>query len=345
MKKPRPNKKQLKDQDSLLGGVKSRWSKFWNKGKEPLTVMIAPHSEAKVMHFRVSLLFLWFVIIIAIGLVAGVIVFSTGFQKQVKINSAQKIENDAATASLGRIHNELATLEHITPALEQALTTATREMDGNRDITMNDVSGDIKNQLQTPSTTDISNADVNTIRRIRSIIESSLPQIKTIRDTLDSQKALLAEMPTKWPLGNGLSGHISQLFGPSRDPFTGEWQWHTGTDIALGYGVPVVAAANGTVVKREFNAGGYGLYIVIRHSYGFSTLYGHMQRYSVNVGDVVKQGDVIGLMGSTGRSTGPHVHFEVMIGTEKVDPMRYLAINNQAYSRYIRQNEGGRGYN
>jgi murein DD-endopeptidase MepM/ murein hydrolase activator NlpD len=138
-----------------------------------------------------------------------------------------------------------------------------------------------------------------------------------------------------WPV----EGRISQQFGPSDlslEPsrwVAGVWypHYHTGLDIAGPVGTPVRAAAGGLVIvaSSETTASGqlvgYGQYIVIKHADGCATLYGHLLDMTVHSGDSVIQGDIIGHEGSTGSSTGPHLHFEVRVKGDPVDPMRYLA--------------------
>ena len=118
--------------------------------------------------------------------------------------------------------------------------------------------------------------------------------------------------------------YISSEFGGRVSPITGEWQsGHKGIDIASGKGNPVIAAASGTVVKSYLSSS-YGNYVVISHGGGLMTAYGHQSSFAVSVGDVVTQGQVIGYVGSTGNSTGPHLHFEVYVNGATVDPKSYF---------------------
>jgi murein DD-endopeptidase MepM/ murein hydrolase activator NlpD len=118
---------------------------------------------------------------------------------------------------------------------------------------------------------------------------------------------------------------ISSGFGERSDPFTGLTEFHSGLDFAGRAGSPVVAAADG-VVSWVGTREGYGHMVEIDHSNGLVTRYGHTQRYLVHSGEVVSKGQTIALMGSTGRSTGPHVHFEVLQGGVAVDPAQYLPV-------------------
>ena len=126
-------------------------------------------------------------------------------------------------------------------------------------------------------------------------------------------------IPSIWPV----HGMISAGFGQRMDPFTGEGAFHTGVDIAAPAGTAIIAAADGIV----FHAGpdsGYGNEILIDHGYGLTTKYGHLSKISVVVGQEVSQGEIVGAVGMTGWATGPHLHYEVLVGGTPVNPAPYL---------------------
>ena len=107
-----------------------------------------------------------------------------------------------------------------------------------------------------------------------------------------------------------------------------KWRWgrlHSGVDLAVPEGTPVRASDNGKVILAENSGDGYGNYIILDHGNGFKTLYGHNSALCVSVGDIVSQGDLIAYSGNTGNSTGPHLHFEIHLDDEKVDPERFLS--------------------
>lgn len=114
---------------------------------------------------------------------------------------------------------------------------------------------------------------------------------------------------------------ITSNYGPRTNPYTG---FHAGVDIGMPMGTPICATKDGTVSTSTYNNGGYGYFIILDHGAGMQTLYAHCSELLVSVGDKVKKGDVIALVGSTGRSTGPHCHFEVRINGKHVDPLPYL---------------------
>ena len=119
-------------------------------------------------------------------------------------------------------------------------------------------------------------------------------------------------------------GVISSRFGMRRDPFTGLRRMHYGLDLANDEGVPIKAAMAGVVAAVGINQKGYGNYVIIKHQNGFQTLYAHLKDWNVKKGQSVAQGQLIGTMGNTGRSTGPHLHFGIYRYQKPVDPLQYL---------------------
>ena len=136
---------------------------------------------------------------------------------------------------------------------------------------------------------------------------------------LTDQRSLLGARPTGWPS----RGWVTSDYGVRRDPFDGQRRMHEGIDIATRTGTPVVATAAG-IVREVGSEPGYGKLVVIDHGYGFSTAYGHNSRLLVQAGQRVKRGDLIAMAGSTGRSTGTHVHYEVRVNGVPVNPQKYL---------------------
>lgn len=120
------------------------------------------------------------------------------------------------------------------------------------------------------------------------------------------------------------NGRLTSGYGMRNDPFTGIRRFHNGIDLAAAVGTPVTAAMAGRVVHVENQPGNYGRFVILRHEGGYQTLYAHLDSYTVRPGQLVSQGQHIGVMGNTGRSTGPHLHFSIIKNGSFVDPMRYL---------------------
>ena len=136
---------------------------------------------------------------------------------------------------------------------------------------------------------------------------------------LESQKILLASTPSVWPT----KGWLSSRFGKRKSPFTDKTEFHKGIDISTRLNAPVVAPADGMVSGVRWNRG-YGRMVILDHGYGIQTKYAHLQKALVKKGQYVKRGETIALVGTTGRSTGPHLHYEVHLDKVAVDPMRYI---------------------
>lgn len=137
---------------------------------------------------------------------------------------------------------------------------------------------------------------------------------------LPGSARLAPSRPSRAPLG---IKRLTSGFGPRVHPILGGVRNHSGVDLAAAAGTPVRATADGVVSQAGW-AGGYGLLVAIRHPSGTVTRYGHMSRIAAESGGIVRKGDVIGYVGSTGRSTGPHLHYEVLVNGRAVDPTRYM---------------------
>ena len=140
---------------------------------------------------------------------------------------------------------------------------------------------------------------------------------------LDSVLAAKVELAREVPSGVPCPGFISSGFGYRRDPVWGGWEFHKGVDIVAPRGTPVRAPADGVVVFAG-RRGGYGLCVELDHGHGITTFYGHASRLNVKTGTRVRRGDVICYVGSTGKSTGPHLHYEIRVRGKPVDPTLFM---------------------
>jgi murein DD-endopeptidase MepM/ murein hydrolase activator NlpD len=149
------------------------------------------------------------------------------------------------------------------------------------------------------------------------------------RDTSIRDWVRLAAAPTLWPV----VGRVTSSFGERNDPFNGEGAFHRGVDISSDIGTRIIAPADGIVRFADF-MNGYGRAVMIDHGNGISTLYGHMSGFAVSAGQFIHRGDAVGYVGLSGRSTGPHLHYEVRIFNTPVNPSKYLrfSLNQQVAS-------------
>jgi murein DD-endopeptidase MepM/ murein hydrolase activator NlpD len=156
-----------------------------------------------------------------------------------------------------------------------------------------------------------------------------------IEKMIDRKEDLLAAIPAIQPVSNQDLERVASGFGYRIDPIYKVPKMHAGLDFTAPTGTPIYATADGTVAEANFNSGGYGNHVIINHGFGYETLYGHMVRIKARGGQKVKRGEVIGWVGSTGKSTGPHCHYEVIKNNTKVDPI-YFFYNDLSPEQYTR---------
>ena len=164
----------------------------------------------------------------------------------------------------------------------------------------------------------LSNPD-DTFGLLRSLLEGLESRLESVRTNVDKRNALANATPSIWPA----QGWLTSTMGPRTDPLTGDADYHSGLDIAGDKGQPVYATASGVVTQAGYS-GGYGNLIVIDHGFGLETRYGHLSSFVAHTGDHVKRGEMIARLGSTGRTTGAHLHYEVMANGRLLNPLQLL---------------------
>ncbi len=174
---------------------------------------------------------------------------------------------------------------------------------------------------------------VSTTKRVDIISKELVIQSKSLDEILKLAKEkekLLVAIPAIQPVKNENLKAMASGFGYRSDPFTKIRKFHAGMDFSAKTGTPIYATGDGVVERADNTASGYGNHIVIRHGFGYETLYGHLSKYKVRAGQKVKRGDVIGYVGSTGRSEAPHLHYEVHKNGEVVNPLNFYYGNISA---------------
>ena len=159
----------------------------------------------------------------------------------------------------------------------------------------------------------------NTFSVLKDLLQGLESRLQTVRSNVDKRNSLAAATPSIWPT----HGWLSSGMGNRADPLTGEKDFHPGLDISSETGGPVYATADGKVTTAAM-AGNYGNLVVIDHGYGIETRYGHLSAFKVREGQAVKRGDLLGLVGATGRTTGSHLHYEVRANGRILNPLQLL---------------------
>lgn len=159
----------------------------------------------------------------------------------------------------------------------------------------------------------------DTFGLLREVLVGLESRLRNVRKVVERRGELAAATPSLWPAHGWVTGY----FGQRSDPFTGEAGFHQGIDISTEKGQPVYATADGTTESASYS-GDYGNLIVLRHGFGLVTHYGHLSAYAVRPGQDVKRGQIIGYVGSTGRSTGSHLHYEILVNGKVLNPLQLM---------------------
>ena len=174
---------------------------------------------------------------------------------------------------------------------------------------------------------------ISSTKKVDVLTKQLAVQSKSLDEILKLAKEkdkFLVSIPAIQPVKNEQLRHMASGFGYRTDPFTKARKFHAGMDFSAPQGTPIFATADGVIDRADAGASGYGNHIVIQHGYGYETLYGHLSRYNCRPNQKVKRGDVIGFVGSTGRSQAPHLHYEVHKNGEVVNPLNFYYGNISA---------------
>ncbi|GHV38344.1 peptidase M23 [Spirochaetia bacterium] len=294
------------------------------------TVVFVPHSEKKVYNLHITVFSICCFFLIIGGIVGAFFWYGASYSTTQSVLATKDGRLKDIQASLDQLRDEITGLLHEARGFETALSGTLSALGA--DVKHRDASrasaGDLSSFFDIKETPEGLLQEVDDVRRLSAYLASAVEPVKEIGTLLDSQSALLTEIPSIWPIKGGI-GHISMFFGQNENPFTGQYYIHKGIDLSTyRQGDPIVATADGQVVTIDFDQDGFGNYVIIKHKHGYYTRYAHMLRAQVKTGQRVQQGEVIGWVGNTGLSTGPHVHYEVHIGSDVVDPYKYINIRS-----------------
>lgn len=173
------------------------------------------------------------------------------------------------------------------------------------------------------------------IAQLKNRVKVQQQSYDTLERLIQRKEAMLSAIPAIQPVSNKNLDMVASGFGYRIDPIYKTIKMHTGLDFAAAMGTPIYATGDGTVSTTGFDNGGYGNHVIINHGYGYQTLYGHMIKVKAKRGQRVERGEVIGWVGSTGKSTGPHCHYEVIKNGNKIDPVHFF-FNDLTAAEYER---------
>ena len=289
------------------------------------TIVLVPHSEKKVHNFHVSFIAIVVFFLVFFGIAGSFFWYSafSGLKRRDITEWSSELKD--TQVNLEQLRSEVSQLSRAARGFEAVLSNTLLNL-GSTPGTLNFTAPSDSSSFFNLSRGDDILKEMDDIRHLAVYLSSAVEPVKEIGSILDSQSAILSEIPSVWPIRGGV-GHFTAMFGINRDPFTGAPHMHTGIDLSTyRSGDPIVATADGQIAYMGYEPSGFGNYVIIRHQHGFYTRYAHLLSFRVETGQMVKQGETIGYIGSTGRSTGPHLHYEVHIGSDVVNPLKYLNI-------------------
>lgn len=328
---------------------------MFGRSKRVFTVMLIPHSERAVTTLRIPLSWLQLFAFGVVAVLLSLLVFAHKYQQMAiymdelyelrAVNRQQREEVEFLAAQTEALQAGMRRLDELDRQLRELLKAggappevaagldeigqpAAAESDAaiasaaSRHVGLTGTGGGF-----TPASTSIVSLDALREAEAMRLTLAELGQEMAVREeTLEALRerllrylTFLEAKPAGWPV----QGYITSGFGWRRSPFGGGSEFHEGIDIAAPYGTPIVATGAGTVIFSGWRDG-FGNTVIVDHGFGFRTQYNHNQRNAVTAGTQVKRGQVIAYLGNTGRSTGPHVHYEVILNGKPVNPWPYL---------------------
>jgi murein DD-endopeptidase MepM/ murein hydrolase activator NlpD len=235
--------------------------------------------------------------------------------------TALQVENTSYREATGQLAGQIAALQTAVDQLGERATVdpnASRAMDKLPAIVKSRAMGGVGRAAFAPV---LGAGSTDTALGVLSELLGAIGnRLDSVRDGVERRHALAAATPSIWPV----AGWLTSSYGNRRDPFTHEGDFHPGLDISADYGQPVLATGDATVATAGLN-GAYGNMVTLDHGFGIVTKYGHLSRVGVMGGQSVRRGEVIGYVGSTGRSTGSHLHYEIWMNGRLTNPMTLLA--------------------
>jgi len=268
---------------------------LFKKVLTPITIMVIPHEDLKSLNLRIPL----------IGILLSMLILAVG-----GVQTCRLVVNGLRYPSL------LEKVDFYSQKFSEWNATVTALRQAEKDFRR---IFSLKSKDNVLEATDTSYSGDFDIHNLMGEIQRNVERVDQIRDYLRIQKDLYLATPKGFPV----EGNISSPYGKRDSPFSGERTFHSGVDISATPGAPIRATADGMVSYSGWTQYS-GYLIVIEHGCGFSTVYAHNKSNQVKMGQKTKRGDIIAHVGSTGRSTGPHVHYEVWEKGQRVNPIKHL---------------------
>ncbi len=261
----------------------------------PVTIMVIPHGNIKFLNLKVPSLGIFFTLLMS--LIGSCYIFSLAMHGLEYATMAEKV--DFYTKQFSQWQATASALKEVEEDFRRIFS--------------------IKSKEKILETIDSSSSGSIDIQNLMAEMQKSVEAVDEIKDYLRRQKDIYSATPKGFPV----MGRVTSLYGKRENPFSRVLSYHSGVDIAASPGTPIRATADGAVSHAGWTLNN-GHVIILEHGFGFSTIYAHNQKNVVKRGQIVQRGNIIGYVGSTGKSTGPHVHYEIWEKGKNVNPRKYL---------------------
>jgi len=350
--------------DMISAGIRKRlmseWQEKWNRfvhrimktGSEKLTLMVIPHNDSEIINFQLSKFTIFFSIFIFVFLIFSS-VLSMGLQQIMRGEVTELTSLSEATLSereqyLSKYHELYQYNQRVKKILESTNAKLQFTQNSNKvfledrvlaEIAQGEIAaeslaiqGILEERAKTNAEVDPEDpyreldsdfrygSEVIQYKKLHLDIRQTISSIRSLSGFLHQREQVQQSLPYGWVVKGG---HFTSFFGPRISPFGYTRDFHAGVDLADRIGTPIYAAADGYIETASYG-GGYGLHVRINHKFGYLTLYGHMSSVTVRSGQYVYKGQMIGRIGNTGRTTGPHLHYEVRYDGRPIDPLPFL---------------------
>lgn len=326
-----PRKTKLK---SYRKNLRARWSSFIEKGKARMTVMFIPHSEKRIVTLKISVFSLAILFVFLVSVMTIAIVLTVGQIATSEELAMQSRNYEESAERLNQFMELSGALSQPISELKASIQEALMNLGGNSmlDLDLTGRGGPLEESFVLDNEHDFFDlTELRELERARYDIMRLAEKVTQINNFSSDFKKVFDHIPSIYPVmgGDGTSNIVS-YFGMRVDPITHKPNFHAGIDIAAMTGTPIKAAADGEVSFAQY-APGNGNYVEIDHYWNFATRYLHLNSIAVEPGQNVKKGEIIGYCGSTGRSTGPHLHYEVRVNNKQIDPLPFIHLNPFVY--------------
>jgi murein DD-endopeptidase MepM/ murein hydrolase activator NlpD len=292
-------------------------------------IVVSDHSQA-VRKFRVTRPWLSRAAYIGGGVALGVLLLVGHYVSLLRTSSDNGLlreENDQLRSQILLVQEKVAhissTLERVEQFDAKLRTAVTQLQDPERNLAIGPVGSGATGSAVADPAAPVAEGHLAALPGKLGSLETEASRqeemLRQLQGYFDDQRSLLATTPSIWPA----RGWVTSDFGTRMDPYTAERKMHEGLDIATPQGQPIYSPSDGTVVFAGVE-GGYGKVLVIDHGYGVKTRYGHVSEIFVRAGDRVRRGDKVAAVGNTGRSTGPHLHYEVRVNGLPENPRKFI---------------------